>query len=434
VNNAIDTALCATTTPLTPAGLGAIDRVTASLRAGTDFLPQHLIALSLQVRVEPPVWRADLPPPAISASRLYVVRFNREGYEAPRILVSVKAPDGAVVAQREFVVDEDSPWPQSMPLFDGPPPADLAPGVYTLAARWAEGRPREFDVGRWQVASRSYDALRIENAARIEAAGAAHPALAPIGALVAGRNTLLTDTPSPDQSGQWNADLARLAHDLHREIADLEAGRNPFAGRDGDWWLRAPLAGVEAPVRVFVPPGPGGQPAPVLLVLHGVGVDENAALDACGAGALRRLATAHACIVVSPGTSAMAYPASFDGLVDMLGAWRPIDRSRVYLLGHSSGGTLAASIVRARPDDVAALVLVASAPSLTIPPGTRAPRTLFVSGRDDGLTHPSRVRAAASAAREHGMVVETIDIPTAGHALALRQSIDRVVDWLFAQD
>lgn len=413
------------------AALARLDTETATLRMGNDTLPQHIIAMSMQIRIEPPVWRTGLPEPSLTAAPLYEVNFDRTHYDDPRIVIALHDPSGGTISEREVVFSQDAKWPWSASVFDGAMPGDLRPGLYTVTARWAEGRSAPFEVGRWQVVAQSMDAQRETNEARINTVEKLEPGLARAVAMVRSRNALLTDAPSADNSAQWLADLSLLASGIDEEIRALEQGTDPFIGRAGDWWSRLPLGGVDSPIRVFIPEHLPEGPAPLIIALHGMGGDENMFMDGYGAGAIKRLAEERGFVVVSPEASAMAYPTSFDALVEAVSAWRAVDRERVFLVGHSMGAGIASSIARQRPQTVAGVALIAGAGSF---PGAGAdmPRTLVVGAETDMLVRAGMLQDAAQSARERGLPVESRTIANMGHTLVVGAALPEVIEWLLA--
>lgn len=428
-NNRFDQATAAIFGGAVGAAIGQLDYETASLRRGHETLPQHVISMSMQVRIDPPVWRPGMAPPRLTASPLYDVEFDGSRYAAPRVVLALTDGSGTVRAEHEVEFSKDAAWPWSAALFSEDIPADLRPGVYTVMARWAEGAPTPFEVGRWQIVPRSMDAAREANEARLSAAERAEPGLTRAIGMIRSRNALLSDSPSPDILPQWLADQSALADEVDAEIVSIEQGVDPFIGRTGGWWCRLPSSGVEIPLRVYIPANLPEGPAPLVVALHGMGGDENMFMDGYGAGVIRRLADEHGFIVVSPEGSGMAYVASFDALVDAVSDWRAVDRSRVHLIGHSMGAGLAMTIARQRPNAVASMALIAGGGSFPAP-GAPMPRCLVVGAELDMMVRAAALEQAALGARERGLPVEHRTIADQGHTLVVGAALPDVVDWL----
>jgi predicted esterase len=240
------------------------------------------------------------------------------------------------------------------------------------------------------------------------------------------RAALLVDVPAPDRSAEFLSDPVRLAAEVTREVAALERGTNPYAGRRGDVWrvLRGD-GGVLVPVRVVVPPS--RRPLGVLVALHGAGGDENMFVDAYGAGVTPRLAAEANLVLVSPATTAFARsPATLDSLLAVLGREHRIDATRVYLLGHSMGAGAAAKLAGERPQRVRAAACLAGGAPVTV---AGAPPVLFLGAALDPVIPASRVKAAA-AATPTGTYEERAQ---EGHTLMVGGGVRRAVPWLVSQ-
>lgn len=257
---------------------------------------------------------------------------------------------------------------------------------------------------------------------RLDSTGALAQAVASAKA----RAALLVDVPAPDRSAEFLSDPVRLAADVTREVAALEQGTNPYAGRRGDVWrvLRGD-GGVLVPVRVVVPPS--RRPLGVLVALHGAGGDENMFVDAYGAGVTPRLAAEANLVLVSPATTAFARsPATLDSLLAVLGREHRIDATRVYLLGHSMGAGAAAKLAGERPQRVRAAACLAGGAPVTV---AGAPPVLFLGAALDPVIPASRVKAAA-AATPTGTYEERAQ---EGHTLMVGSGVRRAVPWLVSQ-
>jgi predicted esterase len=257
---------------------------------------------------------------------------------------------------------------------------------------------------------------------RLDSTGALAQAVASAKA----RAALLVDVPAPDRSAEFLSDPVLLAAEVTREVAALERGRNPYAGRRGDVWrvLRGE-GGVLVPVRVVVPPS--RRPLGVLVALHGAGGDENMFVDAYGAGVTPRMAAEANLVLVSPATTAFARsPATLDSLVAVLGREQRIDATRVYLLGHSMGAGAAAKLAGERPQLVRAAACLAGGAPVTV---AGAPPVLFLGAALDPVIPASRVKAAATATPT-GTYEERAQ---EGHTLMVGGGVRRAVPWLVSQ-
>lgn len=187
----------------------------------------------------------------------------------------------------------------------------------------------------------------------------------------------------------------------------------------------------EVPYRLYRPQSIGNRPAPVVVALHGAGADETAFLEAYGAGWIRRLADSLGFIVVSPFTNAMMRTSTnLPRLLDDVAAHGPIDRARVYLLGHSLGGGVAWRLAQDQASLVAAVVCLAGAGAVSATAGATLPRTLVVGASVDPVVPPARLKIAVDQAHAIGWPVDYRELPNQGHTLMVGAFLDQAVAWL----
>jgi dienelactone hydrolase len=240
------------------------------------------------------------------------------------------------------------------------------------------------------------------------------------------RNALLVDEPSPEKSAEFLADPESLAKELQAEIAALEAGNDPYAGRLGDYWVALPVEGIDLPCRLFAPAAEG--PMALVVALHGAGGDENMFFDGYGAGLLKEIAAREGFLAVSPATYALAVKASlFPAMVERLSKLYPVDRRRVYVLGHSLGGVAASNLASA--PGVRAVCCIAGAGVVSAP---GAAPFLVIAGELDTLAPPERLERAVRIARSVGLDAEFRVRKDHGHTLLVPAVLPEAVTWLLA--
>ena len=108
----------------------------------------------------------------------------------------------------------------------------------------------------------------------------------------------------------------------------------------GDQWLRLRIGPRTHTVRLLVPEELTAPAAPLVFALHGTGGSENMFFDAYGHGAIVRACAERGWVLVSPRQGLGG--STPDAWVDALAARYPIDRARVYFVGHSLGAMQAA--------------------------------------------------------------------------------------------
>ena len=142
------------------------------------------------------------------------------------------------------------------------------------------------------------------------------------------------------------------------QLERLAAGASPFSiDQPGDFriWLRTPRATVAS--RVLVPPKPASNPLPVVVALHGAGGSENLFFDGYGAGKIVRLCRERGWLLVAP-RSGIGGNAPVDAIVDALAELFPVDRQRIFAVGHSMGAAQLMAHASRQPASLCAIALL----------------------------------------------------------------------------
>jgi predicted esterase len=157
-------------------------------------------------------------------------------------------------------------------------------------------------------------------------------------------------------------DLPETDYPVTRLLCEAEnvltaaAAERPYYGPShaGQFWLNLPIRHAE--IRLFVPEGlQKDRPVPLVVAMHGAGGSENMFFDTYGDGATVKMCKERGWLMV--GTRAAGL---FDGappvrqIVDALAERFPVDRQRVFVMGHSMGATHAMAVVQASPGKFAA--------------------------------------------------------------------------------
>lgn len=380
---------------------------------------QARLLRSLRLRVTPGVIRLDAPAPLVATiTPFYPV--DVAGEVSARLVLR-PADANAPVVEWPVRIRPDDPS-RTQPLT-----VPSQPGRYFVQLVSEDGSTGS--AATLFVVSGSLDALRERNERAASALDGNGPLRQAIYAFRA-RNRLLTDRVFEGDSSSFLANRIALAEELAVELAALQAGSDPYVGRIGDYW-RAFLAGATGvPVRIYAPPAVASRrPLPVVIALHGLGGDENMFMEGLGAGSLRRLAEELGFLLVTPSTySVLPNPLAFDTLLESIAALYPVDRSRVYVIGHSMGAMVAGSWASLHRDRLAAACLIAGGQIF----GESSAPALLVAGEFDSLFKVERLQALAEGARRRGLPVEFRVMLNYGHVLLVGDILPEATRWLLA--
>ncbi|RMD60549.1 MAG: hypothetical protein D6824_09300 [Planctomycetota bacterium] len=345
---------------------------------------------------------------------------------------------GRVLLQQPCVVRSDRVEPAVVSL------QGLTPFAGRARILLTGGALREpVEIGVLQASRRSLEQVQQRTLATLAAVAARQrtsgrplpKGLSLAASICRSRARLLTDTPSPDVTAHFLLDLAQLAREVEQEAQAVEAGRNPYRLREGDLWLELPVRGAVIPARLYASPkAVHTHPAPLIIALHGAGGDESLFMEGYGAGRLRDLAREKGFLLLTPRTNPFLEGSrqALDDMLDALEQLYAVDRQRVYVMGHSLGAGVAATLARTASDKVAACVCFAGGggwAGLTAAPGSIAPTRVFAGALDPII--PARgTLAAAQDAHKRGLPVEWTMLPAAGHTLFVGRVLDEAVDWL----
>jgi dienelactone hydrolase len=251
----------------------------------------------------------------------------------------------------------------------------------------------------------------------------------------------LTSTPSPARtSAEYLASLFLRADrseirpdmiDFGKEltfaedlVTILETGRDPLKTRVGDLHLAyvSKVDQTAQPYRLYVPTD-YKEPVPLVVVLHGIGGDENVILARPGSQArnIQDLADKYGWILAAPKgrEPASLYRGTAEqDVLDVIAEARKlysIDDRRIYLFGVSMGGFGTWSIAQNHPDLFAALAPVAGGGNPARMDSIKSIPQIVVHGDNDTTVLVTQSRAMVEAARKLGTEVKYIEVPGGTH-------------------
>jgi predicted esterase len=244
--------------------------------------------------------------------------------------------------------------------------------------------------------------------------------------------------------GEVNLAAYHLADDFAKanEILDaLDAGRDPFGGRPGDFRkaYRSAVDHTLQPYRLFIPESySASRPNALLIALHGMGGDENIMFDGYS-GALKREAGRVGLVVACPkgrDSASMYRDSAEQDVLDVLTEVRRdynIDPGRIYLMGHSMGGYGTWSIAMSHPDVFAALGPISGGGN---PAGmvkiAQIPEYV-VHGDDDRTVAITQSRAMVEAGKKAGANIVYVEVPGGSHTSVAAPQFGPMLDFFARQ-
>jgi pimeloyl-ACP methyl ester carboxylesterase len=159
---------------------------------------------------------------------------------------------------------------------------------------------------------------------------------------------------------ETNYPAARLLREAEATLLLLQSGTRGFYGKAkaGQFWLTLTPGQGTLPVRMLAPAAvKTGKPLPLVIALHGAGGSENMFFENYGAGAIAKLCEQRGWLLVSPRGTGMK-PERVAELIDAIDKFYPVDRSRVFVIGHSMGGGQTAAAANLTPEKFAGVAVL----------------------------------------------------------------------------
>lgn len=164
-----------------------------------------------------------------------------------------------------------------------------------------------------------------------------------------------------DLVGKTTPETDYPAAKLITEAESLTKAKEPLysPSHSGEHWLALPTAKTPNIVRIKIPAGLAKErPVPLVVALHGMGGSENMFFDAYGNGIVPKLANERGWIVVATRVNGLlgagAAP-DVPTILDQLAERYPIDRTKVFLVGHSMGAGHAMLLSQKTPERFAGI-------------------------------------------------------------------------------
>lgn len=219
-----------------------------------------------------------------------------------------------------------------------------------------------------------------------------------------------------------------------RFLAEAEAmasGKESFrVSKVGDDWLSVPLGGRKtAPLRVHIPTAvirDPKTPVPVVVGLHGAGGSENLFFEGYGAGKYVAECEKRGWIFVAT-RSGLAFGSAppVPEILDQLGKRFPIDRRRVFLVGHSMGAGHVTALVQKHPGSFAAVAMLGGGGNLA---DARPFATLptLIATADEDFARSGAISLNRTLTMRGAKAVTFKDYPNRDHLLVVREALEDV--------
>ena len=229
-------------------------------------------------------------------------------------------------------------------------------------------------------------------------------------------------------------DLAKELAIAEQTLADAKTGKDPFAGRTGDfkrhYFFEA--AGEIMPYRIYVPKTYTSSRAfPLVVALHGLGGTEDSMFGA-NYKIIPDLAEQHGYVVVAPlgyridgyygftggGQASHRSELSAQDVMEVLRRVRQqykIDDNRIYLMGHSMGGLGTWALGAKHADIWAALGPISGLGNPATVEAMRHIPEIVVHGDADNVVLVSNSRTMVAEMKKLGGEVKYIEVPGGSH-------------------
>lgn len=224
---------------------------------------------------------------------------------------------------------------------------------------------------------------------------------------------------------------ARLLSETERVVAAAAQGERWFTREHGgEFWLSIPNGRGAARVRLFVPDTlAADKPVPLVVALHGAGGSENMFFDAYGDGLAVKLCRERGWMLVAPRVTLGGAPVA--AVIAALAERFPLDRARVFLVGHSMGAGAGQALIAKAPRDYRAFAALGGGSRIADPSALRETPIFVGAGeRDFGRKGAESLHASLAAAGSKATKLSVY--PSCEHLMVVVEALPDVFAWFDA--
>jgi predicted esterase len=391
-----------------PSAARAFDQSRLLWQSATETMAEQRWAASLVVRPSARLLDPADGPLSVEVVSYYDAQVPRP--ERAKLRWQIARPGGGGTAVKEEMI-------LNLPTRSSQSIADLPEGDHVIRAEIVvDGRTLARHEHALSIVPRLKERLRAVRAAAVgDAQTTERLTLKSLSKLLAGL-----------AAGQ-DYETALPAARLLVEAEALAGGAERYYGskRPGQFWLTLPAGQDAAPVRLFVPKGlKADKPVPLVVALHDAGCTENYFFDGYGCGATARQCKDRGWLMVATRAGGFGQAPPVADVVDELARLYPVDRRRVYLIGHSMGATHAVEAAQTSPGRFAAIAALGGGGNVRRPDAIKGlPVFVGVGGEDFAL---GWARGLAKALADAGAAVTAKEYPDVEHIMVVQEALKEV--------